>query len=158
MSTLPSLFCATLCYLSRSLRSKRFLWFRSKERPRNGIFGFDRARNGKRVKNERGGRRRGRKEISSPSPLFTRAIFHAFFDSRSLFFAPKLHGNACLAGQLQRHDQFVILGRQAARHRLQLLIQVCQHTSSLIRQLHVVAHHTLDGRRQSVFHSLDPRL
>ena len=36
----------------------------------------------------------------TPSPLFTRTIFHAFFDSRSLFYAPKLHGNACLAGYL----------------------------------------------------------
>ena len=28
-----------------SLRSKRFRWVRSKERPRSGIFGFARARN-----------------------------------------------------------------------------------------------------------------
>ena len=50
------------------------VWFRSKERPRNGILGFGRARNE------------------------TRAIFRAVFDSRSSFFAPKPHGNACYAG------------------------------------------------------------
>ena len=38
------------------------IWFRSKEIPRKGTFGFDRARNETRVKSERGGRRRGRKE------------------------------------------------------------------------------------------------
>ena len=36
------------------------VWFRSKEIPRKGTFGFDRARNETRVKNERGGRGRGR--------------------------------------------------------------------------------------------------
>ena len=41
------------------------VWFRSKERPRNGILGFGRARSE------------------------TRAIFRAVFDSRSSFFAPK---------------------------------------------------------------------
>ena len=30
----------------------------------------------------------------------TRAIFHAVFDSRSLFFAPKPHGNACYVGSI----------------------------------------------------------
>ena len=47
------------------------VWFRSEERPRNGIFGFGRPRNG------------------------TEAIFRAVFDSCSSFFAPKPHGNAC---------------------------------------------------------------
>ena len=36
--------------------------FRSKERPRKGLFGFGRARNETRAKNERGGRGRRRKE------------------------------------------------------------------------------------------------
>ena len=38
--------------------------------------------------------------LSSPSPprSFTYALFRAVFDSRSLFFAPKPHGNACYAG------------------------------------------------------------
>ena len=50
------------------------VWFRSKEIPRKGAFGFDRARNE------------------------TRAIFLAVFDSRSSFFSPKPHRNACYAG------------------------------------------------------------
>ena len=32
-----------------------FVWFGSKERPRNGIFGFGRARMEREPKNERGG-------------------------------------------------------------------------------------------------------
>ena len=61
------------------------VWFRSKERPRNGIFGFDRARNGTRAK-----------KFPTPSTLqppprsFTRPIFRAVFDSRSSFIAPSL--------------------------------------------------------------------
>ena len=36
---------------------------------------------------------------SPPSPRsFTYAVFRAIFDSRSSFFAPKPHGNACYAG------------------------------------------------------------
>ena len=36
---------------------------------------------------------------SPPTPRsFTSAIFRAVFDSRSLFFAPKPHGNACYTG------------------------------------------------------------
>ena len=57
------------------------VWFRSRERPRNGIFGFGRARKMERVPHS-----------------FTRPIFRAVFDSRSSFFAPKPHGNACYAG------------------------------------------------------------
>ena len=66
------------------------VWFRSKERPRNGILGFGRARNEKRAKSF----------LSSPPPpcSFTYVIFRAVFDSRSSFFAPKPHGNACYAG------------------------------------------------------------
>ena len=42
--------------------------------------------------------------LSSPPPLrsFTCSIFRAVFDSRSSFFAPKPHGNACYAGYLNR--------------------------------------------------------
>ena len=50
------------------------VWFRSKELPRKGTFGFDRARNE------------------------TRATFLAVFDSRSSFFSPEPHRNACYAG------------------------------------------------------------
>ena len=38
------------------------VWFRSKEIPRKGTFGIDRARYETRAKSERGGRGRGRKE------------------------------------------------------------------------------------------------
>ena len=53
-------------------------------------------------KNESRGRERGRKVsfLSSPPPpcSFTCAIFRAFFDSRSSFFAPKRpYGKACYA-------------------------------------------------------------
>ena len=56
--------------------------FHSKERPRKGIFGFGRAGF----------------SVFFPRPR-TCAIFRAVFESRSSFFAPKPHGNACYAGQ-----------------------------------------------------------
>ena len=68
------------------------VWFRSKERPRNGILGFGRARNETRAK-------------KTPPRSFTYAIFRAVFDSRSLFFAPKPHGNACYAGYSHLHNR-----------------------------------------------------
>ena len=34
----------------------------------------------------------------TPPRSFTRTIFHAVFDSRSSFFAPKSQGNACYEG------------------------------------------------------------
>ena len=78
------------------------VWFRSKERPRNGILGFGRARNETRAKHwkwEEGEGEEGN-AVSFPPPFrsFTYAIFRAVFDSRSSFFAPKPHGNACYAG------------------------------------------------------------
>ena len=54
------------------------VWFRSKERPRNEILGFGRARNETRA--------------------IKCAILRALFDSGSSFFAPKPHLNACYAG------------------------------------------------------------
>ena len=63
------------------------VWFRSKERPRNGILDFDRARNETRAK-----------KMKLPLSSFTGAIFRAVLDSHSLFFAPKPHRNACYAG------------------------------------------------------------
>ena len=38
------------------------------------------------------------REKWNESRSFTRAIFRAVFDSRSSYFAPKPHGNACYAG------------------------------------------------------------
>ena len=64
------------------------VWFRSKERPRNGISVL--------------AAREMKQEPKTESPRsprsFTYAIFRAVFDSRSSFFAPKPHGNACYAG------------------------------------------------------------
>ena len=40
----------------------------------------------------------------TPPRSFTYAIFRAVFDSRSSFFAPKQHGNACYAGYNFRLD------------------------------------------------------
>ena len=53
------------------------VWFRSKERPRNGIL---------------------MPQFMKQVPKNKNAIFRAVFDSRSSFFAPKPHGNACYAG------------------------------------------------------------
>ena len=55
------------------------VWFRNKERPRNEILGFGRARHETRA--------------------IKCAILRALFDSGSSFFAPKPHLNACYAGQ-----------------------------------------------------------
>ena len=104
------------------------VWFRSKESPRNGIFGFGGTRKGTRAKKWNWGRRGmvrvtcaifrvvfdSRSSFFAPNPHETRAkkwnlagrgmvrvtcaIFRAVFDSRSSFFAPKPHGNACYAG------------------------------------------------------------
>ena len=76
------------------------VWFRSKERLRNGILGFGRARNETSAKKRKWGEREGVSFLSSPPPLrsFTCAIFRTVFDSRSSFFAPRPHGNACYAG------------------------------------------------------------
>ena len=65
------------------------VWFRGKERPRKGIFGFGHARN------------------ETRAPLFYLRHFRAVFDYRSSFFAPKPHGNACYAGYKQLRDTFL---------------------------------------------------
>ena len=52
------------------------VWFRGKEIPRKGTFGFDRA------------------------------TFRAVFDSLSSFFSPKPHRNACYAGYVDRSLRF----------------------------------------------------
>ena len=63
-----------LCFEITSLRSKCFRLVSQQKKARNGIFGFDHARN----------------EM--------RTIFRMVFDSCSAFFTPKQHKNACYAG------------------------------------------------------------
>ena len=65
------------------------VWFRSKERPIDRGTGFS-VLAAQEMKQE------PKNDESSSS--FTYAIFRAVFDSRSTFFAPKPHGNACYAG------------------------------------------------------------
>ena len=45
----------------------------------------------------------------TPPRSFTCAIFRAFFDSCSSFFAPKPHGNACYAGYITQFECFTDL-------------------------------------------------
>ena len=85
---------------SRSLLSKRFQLVSEQRKT-----GFGHARNEMRAKKCKRGEGEGnegkvRVRVSSPPRLrsFTCAIFRAVFDSRSLFFAPKPHGNARYAG------------------------------------------------------------
>ena len=116
------------------------VWFQSKTRLRNRIFGFRRTRNKSRVEKWNRGEREGKEwnacrqtpgfwkprsiangapfglasrtiltcvdqrfvsYFSSPPPprSFIRVIFRVVCDSRSSFFAPKPHGNACYAGR-----------------------------------------------------------
>ena len=84
------------------------VWFRSKERPRNGAFGFGRARNGTRAKLWTKGEAKGKDNLSSPPPprSFTLDILHAVFDSGSSLFAPKPHGNTCYAGYAKADTVF----------------------------------------------------
>ena len=77
------------------------VWFRSKEIPRNGTFGFDRARNetrAKKWKRGEGEEKEGNLPFFPPPRSFTCATFLAVFDSRSSFFSPKPYRNACYAG------------------------------------------------------------
>ena len=59
------------------------VWFRSKEKPGNGILGFGRVRNETSQKNESGGRGKGRKETPLPA-LLVAQFFARVLDSRSL--------------------------------------------------------------------------
>ena len=92
-------------FLSCSLRSKAFPFGFGTKKDRGTGFSVLAAREMKQEpNNESRGRERGRKVsfLSSPPPpcSFTCAIFRAFFDSRSSFFASEPHGNACYAGDL----------------------------------------------------------
>ena len=63
------------------------VWFRSRERPKNGIFGFGRRRNGTRANKLKRGEGRGRKETGFPS--FLLHPLPALLLSRSLTLAPR---------------------------------------------------------------------
>ena len=62
------------------------VWFRSKERPRNGAFDFGRARNGTRAKLSTKGEAKGKDNLSSP-PL--PALLLSTFYTRSLTPVPR---------------------------------------------------------------------
>ena len=62
------------------------VWFRSKERPRNGAFDFGRARNGTRAKLWTKGEAKGKDNLSSP-PL--PALLLSTFYTRSLTLVPR---------------------------------------------------------------------
>ena len=95
-------------FLFNSLRSKRFCLI-SEQRSRKTeerdfrFWPHEKWNEGQKMK-EGGGGGEGRKPslpfFPTPPRSFTRAIFHAVFDSRSSFFTPKPHGNACYAGYL----------------------------------------------------------
>ena len=98
-----------LCsFLFNSLRSKRFRLVSEKRSTKTGErdFRFWRREkwNESQKMKEGGVGKNGRKPslpfFPTPPCSFTRAIFHAVFDSRSSFFAPKPNGNACYAGYL----------------------------------------------------------
>ena len=96
--------------ISHSLRSKPFRLV-SEQRKTSVLTAREIEREPKDEKRGRwgggGGRRKETPAEKPPLPYlsslpppccFTRAIFGAVFDSRSWFFAPKPHGNACYAG------------------------------------------------------------
>ena len=76
------------------------VWFRSKERPRSGIFDFGRERNEISAKKWKRGEGKGKEGnfaiFPTPSPRFYLRHFSSV--PRSSFFAPKPRGNACYAG------------------------------------------------------------
>ena len=75
--------------------------FRSKEIQRKGTFGIDRARNETRAKKWKRGEGEGEGFLPffpTRSPLFYLRHFSHGLDSRSSFFSPKTHRNACYAG------------------------------------------------------------
>ena len=73
------------------------VWFWSKERPRNGILGFCRARNETSTNKWKRVRSRGRKVSFLYSPPPPHSFAFAILTLKP-FFAPKPHGNACYAG------------------------------------------------------------
>ena len=103
-----SFFCDFVFLFARVLAcvASVSVWFRTKERPRNGILGFRRARNETRAKKWKWGEGEG----PSLPRSFTYAIFRAVFDSRSSFFAPKPHGK-CLLRRLHACGQILFLDR-----------------------------------------------
>ena len=78
------------------------VWFQSKERPRDRIFGFGRPRNGTRAKKWKRGREERKQRFFTflPHPLRALLLAPFFARFRSSFFAPKPHGNACYAGYI----------------------------------------------------------
>ena len=89
------------------------VWFGSKEIPRKGILGNDRARNK------------------------TRAIFRAVFDSHSSFFSPKPHRNACYVGQSSLDICLILIYLQIRRT---VLYKISLVLASFIKNIHLGQH------------------
>ena len=89
--------------------------------------------------------------LSSPPPLrfFTCAIFCAVFDSRSSFFAPKPHGNACYAGYHNIHTEIVV-GTLWCR----LLLKVCRISCILLHFFKDLSSNNIRDLPEDLFASL----
>ena len=99
--------CAMFIQICRSPHRKRFRLVSAEQRQteERDFRSWPRKKWSESAKMKEGGRGRKKTADKPPPRSFTRPtrpIFRAVFDSRSSFFAPKLHGNACYAGLLCR--------------------------------------------------------
>ena len=92
------------------------VWFRNKKRTRNDEELDFRSSPGEKWDESQKWKKRGEEvsSLSSPPPprSFTRHIFRAVFDTLSLFFAPKRHGNACYADYRARAGRRLVSGSE----------------------------------------------
>ena len=92
--------CANSKWILTACVASVSVWFRSKERPRSGIFDFGHERNEISAKKWKRGEGKGKEGnfaiFPTPSPRFYLRHFSSV--PRSSFFAPKPRGNACYAG------------------------------------------------------------
>ena len=95
--------CAMFIQICRSPRRKRFRLVSAEQRQteERDFRSWPRTKWSESAKMKEGeGKKENRRQ--TPSPLFYSPHFRAVFDSRSSFFATKLHGNACYTGLLCR--------------------------------------------------------
>ena len=92
------------------------VWFRNKKRTRNDEeldFWSSSAKNGMRAKNERGGEGKFSSFPPHPLPVLLLVTFFArSFDTHSLFFAPKRHGNTYYADYRARAGRGLVSGSE----------------------------------------------